>query len=81
MCGTLGTHYTTMDQKTEQYKKILSEIASERGLHELASYISLYGNKDMGGQKVIEVTELKQAPQYAHLKITKMPEAHCDGCE
>ncbi len=55
--------------KLLNYKKILSEIALERGLLELSVYIDKFDPSTSCAQDV---------PTY---NITKAPEATCDGCQ
>lgn len=55
--------------KTLNYKNILAEIAEERGLTELAQYITNFS---------FDKVELKTIP--TTFNITKMPEQTCDGC-
>lgn len=82
-----------MDQvKLENYKKILSEIAEERGLFELATHIKSFAlsipnlssalGADIKEYKIPEskdVVPLKTGS--GGFKITVMPEATCDGCQ
>lgn len=59
--------------KTEDYVKILSDIALERELPDLAKYILSY-KETLGSIQ-------KEYLANAKYNITTMPEAHCDGCE
>ena len=80
--------------KLNNYKRILSEIAKERGLDKLSEYILSYEEKEeiskINTTMVIDSglpPENRNTPEpyIAHTKtkynITKLPEATCDGCQ
>jgi hypothetical protein len=58
--------------KTLNYKNILAEIAEERGLTELAQYITNFS---------FDKVEVKTIPTQTVYNITKYPEAECSGCQ
>lgn len=82
MCGNFNIigdktppgHLNVMDTTTlHNYKRILSEIAIDKGLKELADFIQTFEPK-----VPVEKGEHFGPPVY---NITKLPEATCDGCQ
>jgi len=64
--------------KLLNYKKILSDIALERDLNELAEYINNYVPSSFKQPAVPEAVPIVQETVY---NITRAPEATCDGCQ
>ena len=66
---------TTNEEKLVNYRSILSDIAKDKGLDDLANYIKEYKESP---KKNEVLSNLVGAPVY---NITTMPEATCDGCQ
>lgn len=79
---------TILITKTINYKGILSEIARERGLDQLAkhieSFIYMEENEQLTealGTPVYNLTKKPENQVTGSYRITTMPEATCDGCQ
>lgn len=66
-----------LETKTQNYKKILSEIAEERGLNDLAKHIQSF---NMVERELKEIPTTFNIPEKPIYNITIMPDQSCDGC-